>query len=126
MGYTQQDRPFKVSSPLPFDTLLFYRMTGEEELARAFRYELELLSEDDAISMDDLLGNPMQVSVQCPSQGQERHFHGLVSRFGLVGYVNRLALYRVELRPWLWFLNRTADCRIFQDKNVPDIGGPDS
>ena len=121
MGYTQQDRPFKVSSPLPFDTLLFYRMTGEEELARAFRYELELLSEDDAISMDDLLGNPMQVSVQCPSQGQERYFHGLVSRFGLVGYVNRLALYRAELRPWLWFLNRTADCRIFQDQNVPDI-----
>src|SRR5260370_14808653 len=23
--------------------------------------------------------------------------------------------------PWLWFLTRTADCLIFQDKNVPDI-----
>src|SRR5260370_34637945 len=22
---------------------------------------------------------------------------------------------------WLWFLKRTADCRIFQNKNVPDI-----
>ena len=23
--------------------------------------------------------------------------------------------------PWLWFLTRTADCRIFQNKSVPDI-----
>ena len=25
------------------------------------------------------------------------------------------------MRPWLWFLTRTADCRIFQEMNVPDI-----
>ena len=23
--------------------------------------------------------------------------------------------------PWLWFLTRTSDCRIFQEKTVPDI-----
>jgi type VI secretion system secreted protein VgrG len=25
------------------------------------------------------------------------------------------------VRPWLWFLTRTADCRIFQEMKVPDI-----
>ena len=25
------------------------------------------------------------------------------------------------LRPWLWLLSRTTDCRIFQDKKAPDI-----
>ena len=25
------------------------------------------------------------------------------------------------VRPWLWFLTRTTDCRIFQDMTVPDI-----
>ena len=25
------------------------------------------------------------------------------------------------VRPWLWFLTRTADCRIFQEMTVPDI-----
>ena len=25
------------------------------------------------------------------------------------------------VRSWLWFLTRTTDCKIFQDKNVPDI-----
>jgi type VI secretion system secreted protein VgrG len=25
------------------------------------------------------------------------------------------------MRPWFWFLTRTADCRIFQNQKVPDI-----
>jgi type VI secretion system secreted protein VgrG len=29
--------------------------------------------------------------------------------------------YHAVVRPWLWFLSRTADCRIFQDMTVPDI-----
>src|SRR5262249_27126055 len=29
--------------------------------------------------------------------------------------------YRLTVHPWLWFLTRTADCRIFQEKTVPDI-----
>ena len=29
--------------------------------------------------------------------------------------------YRASVRPWLWFLTRTADCRIFQELSVPDI-----
>ena len=29
--------------------------------------------------------------------------------------------YQASLRPWLWFLTRTTDCRIFQDQSVPDI-----
>ena len=29
--------------------------------------------------------------------------------------------YRATLVPWLWFLTRTSDCRIFQNMTVPDI-----
>src|SRR6266498_1461344 len=27
----------------------------------------------------------------------------------------------MTVRSWLWFLTRTTDCRIFQEKTVPDI-----
>ena len=27
----------------------------------------------------------------------------------------------MEVVPWLWFLTRIADCRIFQDKTIPQI-----
>ena len=33
----------------------------------------------------------------------------------------QFASYQVTLRPWLWLLTRTSDCRIFQNQKVPDI-----
>ena len=29
--------------------------------------------------------------------------------------------YQAEVVPWLWFLTRTSDCRIFAEKKIPDI-----
>ena len=68
------------------------------------------------------------------SPGQERHgeggaaerrayryFNGYVTRFAQGGMVGRYYEYRMTVRPWLWFLTRTADCRIFQEKTVPEI-----
>ena len=35
--------------------------------------------------------------------------------------LGRYARYHAVVSPWLWFLTRTADCRIFQDKTVRQI-----
>ncbi|WP_374090549.1 contractile injection system protein, VgrG/Pvc8 family [Methylomicrobium lacus] len=48
--------------------------------------------------------------------------HGLVTEFKHQGSAeDGLLCYRAVLRPGLWFLTRTSNCRIFQDMNVPDI-----
>lgn len=44
-----------------------------------------------------------------------------MSRFSAGESDGRHFIYRLTLHPWLWFLSRTADCRIFQDMSVPDI-----
>ena len=115
-----------LTTPLAPDQLLPYKMTATEELGRLFRYELELLSPDPAIKLEDLLGKPMSVSVDLPD-GKTRWFNGLVTRFAYTGRVGRWAKYEATLRPWLWFLTRAQDCRIFGNgsegsaKPVPDI-----
>jgi len=124
MNFTQSNRPFQVFTPLPFDTLLFHRMSGEEDLGRLFRYELDLLSEAAQIDPKALLGRPMCLRVESREADPDepaRWFHGIVQRFSLVGFQGGLAHYQAELRPWCWFLTRTADCRIFQDQSVLDI-----
>ena len=50
-----------------------------------------------------------------------RYFNGFVSRFSQEGTFDDFNAYSVTVHPWLWFLTRTADCRIFQEKKVPDI-----
>ena len=44
-----------------------------------------------------------------------------MTRFAQAGTYGRYHRYVAEVRPWLWFLTRTADCRIFQEMTVPDI-----
>lgn len=117
---TQTGRPFRVTSPLGADKLLFYRMTAHECLGRLFEFQLDLLSEDPAIPLQDVVGQPLCVHVE-PPDNQKRFFHGLATQFRLIGTHGRLARYSATLRPWLWFLTRTADCKIFQMTTVPDI-----
>ncbi len=116
----QSDRPFSVTTPLGDDVLLFFRMTAAEALGRLFDYNVELLSDDHGIKLESLLGQGMTVHAELPD-GSQRHFHGIVSQLAAVGSVGRYAHYEVKLQPWLWFLSRTADCRIFQGMTVPDI-----
>ncbi|MBO2927710.1 type VI secretion system tip protein VgrG [Pseudomonas otitidis] len=120
MAISQRARMAKVSSPLGGDVLLLDRLDGHDELGRLFDYELELVSEDHNLQLDALLGKPMGVSVELPN-GSQRHFHGIAARCSQSSGTGQFAGYHVTLRPWLWLLSRTSDCRIFQNKTVPDI-----
>lgn len=117
---SQDARPFAVTSPLGPDVLLLLRMSGSETLGRLFTYELELLSTDHEIAMADVLGQHLTVRANIRNEG-ERFFDGIVSRFSYVGNYGQYARYQATLRPWLWFLTRTADCRIFQGDTTVDI-----
>jgi len=95
-------------------------MSGTEQLGRLFRFDLELASELHQIAAEDIVGK--NVTIRLNLSGDEpRYFNGFVSRFTQTLPVGGLARYRATMVPWLWFLTRTADCRIFQKKSVPDI-----
>mgnify|MGYP001595357127 CR=1 FL=1 len=124
-------QPIELVGPLA-KTFLLHRMTAREELGRLFELTVDCLSKDfdvrptknlttDGPSFD-VLGQPMTVRVELP-RGGWRYFDGHVCRFECLGVTasRRYARYRMVLRPWLWFLTRSADCRIFQDRAVPDI-----
>ena len=118
--YTQDKRQIAVETPLGKDALLLTAFSGREEISRLFSYELELLSEKKSISPHDIVGKKIDFWVNYPD-GKPRHFNGFVKRFAYAGTGDRLSSYRAEVVPWLWFLTRTSDCRIFQNKSVPDI-----
>lgn len=112
--------PITLTSPLPPEELLFQAMTATQGLSVLDEIELDLLSEKADIEPEKLLGQPMGVAVVRPD-GSKRHFNGIVMRFGIGAPQGRYFGYRASVRPWLWYLTRTADCRIFQEKSVPEI-----
>ncbi|MFG0631095.1 MULTISPECIES: type VI secretion system tip protein VgrG [Pseudomonas] len=120
MLFKQLTRLAQINSPLGPDVLLLSEMGGSEELGRLFDYELQLTSDDPAIDLNQLLGKPMSLSLQL-SLGGSRYFHGIVARCSQSVDRGQFASYRVTLRPWLWLLTRTSDCRIFQHLSAPQI-----
>jgi type VI secretion system secreted protein VgrG len=112
-------RHVHLASPLPADQLLLQRMHGIEELGRPFLYELELLSPDPGLKLDDLLGDKMSVVLALPDG--DRSFNGHVARFGQAGMLGRYTRYHCTLRPFFWLLTRASDSRIFKKASIPDI-----
>ncbi|MEY4561749.1 MAG: hypothetical protein RLZZ618_1026 [Pseudomonadota bacterium] len=112
--------PITLTSPLPAEDLFFESMTASFGLSSLGEMELSLLSTKSDLKPSDLLGKLVTVNIET-REGVKRHFNGHVTRFGLGVHRGRYYGYRATVSPWLWFLTRTADCRIFQDMSVPDI-----
>src|SRR5664279_2333893 len=119
-SFTQAHRPVRIATPLGEDVLLLRSMNGVERLGRPFQYELVLLSEQHDLSYKQIVGQNVTVAVDMGDK-EPRWFNGFVSRFCQTRYEHRLVEYRATVVPWLWFLTRSADCRIFQNLTIPDI-----
>lgn len=121
MALTQEPRTLNLTTPLGDNELLLTAFEGKEEISGLFEFHLELISDNNNISASDIVGHNVTFSTKLTDHSP-RFFNGFVRRFQAEdedreGRRN----YRAEVVPWLWFLTRTADCRIFQEKNVPDI-----
>lgn len=120
MPFTQDTRLLRIETPLGKDVLLLEGFTGQEGISQIFKFDLELLTEKGPVDFNSIIGERVTIRVELVDD-QERFFNGFVNRFSQTGSETGVIHYRAEMVPWLWFLTRTADCRIFQNKTVPDI-----
>ncbi|KAI1695673.1 hypothetical protein Ddc_21099 [Ditylenchus destructor] len=112
--------PFRLKTSLPDDTLRVHSCVSREGLSDAGDTTLTLLSERKDIQAADLLGKPASLTVALRDD-MPRHLSGYVTRFAQRGFEGKHCVYEMQLKPWLWLLTRTSDCRIFQEMSVPDI-----
>jgi type VI secretion system secreted protein VgrG len=121
LARTQQGRPFRFKTPLGADTLLLESFSGYESLSKPYRYVFRVLAESQNIDMKGLLTKPVVLSIELPHD-KERHIHANVRSMKMLeSGDDGLVAYEVEAVPWLWYLSLFHDCRIFQNKSVPDI-----
>jgi type VI secretion system secreted protein VgrG len=126
MVYTQENRSIAIDTPLGPDVLLLTGFSGMEGISTPFSFALDLLSENNNITFEDIIGQNVTVSVVL-ADGDKRFFNGIISRFSQergkgendTGF--HLAYYTATMVPWFWLLTRTSDSRIFQQVSVPDI-----
>ncbi|MCE7973184.1 MAG: type VI secretion system tip protein VgrG [Leptolyngbya sp. PLA1] len=120
--WTQDKRNIAINTPLGKDVLLLKSFNFKDEMSRPFMCEIELRSQTAAVDFNKIIGENVTIRLNLTG-GKVRYFNGYISRFQQEGDPVEGAAnhYRATMVPWLWFLTRTADCRIFQNKSVPDI-----
>lgn len=118
--HTQENRLIQIETSLGKDVLLLKSLAGTEAVSKLFDFSLDLLSENANIALDQVIGQRVSISIT-QAGDDKRYINGFVSRFSQSGADSRFTQYHAEVVPWLWFLTRSADCRIFQNMTVPDI-----
>ena len=117
--YTQENRLISISTPLADDELLLTSFHGSEYISRLFQFQVEMISYNLNIDPKKLIGEKVTITVQ---NELERTFNGYVSHFSF-GEIksDNLREYRITVVPWLWFLSKNQNQRIFQNLNTKDI-----
>ena len=131
MSYSTKKRPFHLTTPLSEDVLLLHRFEGDEALSQPFEFHLSLVSEDDAVDPEKLVGKRMTLWANRDSEDDDGGtcWSGIVASFGRsgsqwfagAGDTQELTTYEAVLVPWFWQLKLVEDCRIFQNLSIPDI-----
>ena len=119
-AFKQENRPLRIQTPFGEDVLLIKSLTGTERLGRPFKYDLVLVSTEQNLDFKKILGQNVTIFLD-KSDKEPRWFNGFVSRFAQTTFEGRLVEYRATLVPWLWFLTRSSDCRVFQSMTIPEI-----
>lgn len=117
---TQDKRIASLETPLGKDTLAAVRFDGAEGLSELFEFRIDAVSEQSNVDFDKALGNNCSMSFKSYDD-PDRIFNGVLVEAQALGSQADLYLYRLVLRPWLWLLSRTSDCRIFENQTATDI-----
>lgn len=126
---TQLNRYVTIESPLGPDVLLVGAAVIDEHVNRLPEIHLDLLSHKHDLTPDHLIGQPIKLRldhnarqstleriVMSGGADNNRYFDGYVASFDRAGNPGRVTQYHMTVVPWFWFLTRSTDCRIFQNK----------
>ena len=107
-------------NPLGAEELRFHSLLLTERMGDVSEGRLVALSRDRNVPVDALLGQKVSVEIETQFWGKRFH-NAYVTRCEVGARHESDTMYHLELRPWLWFLSRTADCRVFQNQSIVEI-----
>jgi len=116
-------RTFNVYTPLEDGVLELTLLDGEEGISEVFSFDLELVSRSPDIDPKDLLGAGMTIEI-ITQTGDSRYLNGITTSFAFLGADtsdNTFYRYQATVRSWLVLATLDCDCRIFQQKTIPQI-----
>ncbi|RTF03041.1 type VI secretion system Vgr family protein [Serratia marcescens] len=117
------NRMITVHTSLDDTPFLFQSLTGKEALSSLYTFHVDVLCEAQPVDPKKLLGQTLTVGCYQTPQCPPRYLSGIMTRVEVKGrdINDRYDRYTLTVKPALWYLGQGRDCRIWQEKSVPDI-----
>ena len=115
------------SDALEANTLIVNKLKGHEQLSGLFRFELELLSADRHLVLEEVVASAVTLTIKQLTKvdlgmvAQNREFTGVLTEFEQHEEGQGWVSYRATLVPEVWQLTQFHRSRIFQQKSAPQI-----
>ena len=117
---SQSTQQGKLTTPLGDEVLALVRFSAVEGLSELFEIRVEAVSTQAGLDFASALGVGSTIELKT-QDGKIRYFHGVMTEARWAGGQQDLSNYQMVLRPWLWLLTRTSDCKIFSHMAPIDI-----
>jgi type VI secretion system secreted protein VgrG len=131
MPQSDDSRPnARLFTPLPEGVLLLRSFQGSEYLSKPFEFTLSLYSPNKKkaqVEFDKLLGKEFTIESDIYSRekekrtGEFRYISGVCFEFSEGAQDSQFTNYTAVIVPKFQMLSLKSNCRIFQQKSVPDV-----
>ncbi len=115
-----ENRQLRLKGPLGPKKMILLRADITEKMSALTETDIQFLSPDHDLKLKDVVGQRLSLELD-GEDGNTRYWHGHCVSCTYEGRFGGQALYRAEVRPWLWFLTLHADCKIFQEKSALEV-----
>jgi len=115
-----ENRQLRLKGPLGPKKMILVRADVSEKMSTLTETDIQFMSPDHDLKMEDVVGQRLSLELD-DEEGNTRYWHGYCVSCAYEGLFGGQALYRAEVRPWLWFLTLHADCKIFQEKSALEV-----
>ncbi|CAN0067445.1 unnamed protein product [Pylaiella littoralis] len=112
--------PLRIEGDCKSKDLLPVVARVHERISSIPTIEIDFLRERK-LALEELVGKTMHLVAASDDDGTKRWFRGTCVSAEFVGKLTVGGHFKATVRPWLWFLTRRTDVRIFQNKKVMDI-----
>lgn len=110
------------------EPLLVAAMTGREALSIPYSFQLDFISKQADVKLEEMVRQPASLGIKVPSSGggtkvrmRTVRIHGVLSTFEQLDRQQEWVRYRGVLVPRLWKLGLSIQSRTFLEKDVKEI-----
>jgi type VI secretion system secreted protein VgrG len=118
-----ENRKLRMKGPLPETQMFIKAARVDEGLSKLTETTVDFMSPDKKLDLGKVVGKPITVKMMTgdDDSGEWREFVGTCIEGQFIGLHEGYGYYSLEIRPWLWFLTRNRNNKIYQELNAVDI-----